>query len=369
MKLKSLLYSLLLLPSLASAQILSVYCINVTSTPCVTSGQVGNGTQGDPAWLAFGKINSSVNTMESQILALQNQLANPFTVLGTVTIGTWNASVITAPYGGSGVAGTLTGPLYGNGSSAYTVATSAQIAATMSGHSSSCFFRGDGVCAAPSGSGTVTGTGTAGYLAGWTATSAIGQVNLTGDCTTSGTLATSCNYIGGEAVVLTAPVVFNGSAPTFTFKSNTGDVGTLEILQKLCPTTHTFSSTGISDTCTLYNGGSDGGYSDSGMQLYHAGTGAVNPASWTGPSNSVDSFPVGTTITIMNEIGGGAITITPTDTLIVAGTGVTGTATTVCPSACTAVTLTLTANKAGMITMVKTGSPQWFVNGVGFTTP
>jgi hypothetical protein len=49
------------------------------------------------------------------------------TTLGTITTGTWNGSVLGAAYGGSGEAGTLTGILYGNGTSAYTVATTAQL--------------------------------------------------------------------------------------------------------------------------------------------------------------------------------------------------------------------------------------------------
>jgi len=43
------------------------------------------------------------------------------TTLGTITTGTWNASVITVPYGGTGVA-TLTGLVKGNGTSAFSAA-------------------------------------------------------------------------------------------------------------------------------------------------------------------------------------------------------------------------------------------------------
>ena len=46
---------------------------------------------------------------------------------GAIATGTWNASVISAAYGGTGEAGTLTGILYGNGTSAHTVATTAQL--------------------------------------------------------------------------------------------------------------------------------------------------------------------------------------------------------------------------------------------------
>ena len=50
---------------------------------------------------------------------------------GAIATGTWNASVISALYGGTGVAGTLTGVLYGNGTSAHTVATAAQLVSAI----------------------------------------------------------------------------------------------------------------------------------------------------------------------------------------------------------------------------------------------
>ena len=46
---------------------------------------------------------------------------------GAIATGTWYGSVIGAAYGGTGEAGTLTGILYGNGTSAHTVATTAQL--------------------------------------------------------------------------------------------------------------------------------------------------------------------------------------------------------------------------------------------------
>lgn len=55
----ALLGALLLAPAAALAQIQTpVYCNASTSTACNTASNPGNGTQGDPAWLAFGKVNS-----------------------------------------------------------------------------------------------------------------------------------------------------------------------------------------------------------------------------------------------------------------------------------------------------------------------
>lgn len=41
-----------------SAPMLPVDCVSATSTACVTTGNPGNGSEGDPAWLAFGKVNA-----------------------------------------------------------------------------------------------------------------------------------------------------------------------------------------------------------------------------------------------------------------------------------------------------------------------
>jgi hypothetical protein len=52
------------------------------------------------------------------------------TGVGTLTVGTWNASTIGVAYGGTGVS-TLTGLAYGNGTSAFTAATGSQIASAI----------------------------------------------------------------------------------------------------------------------------------------------------------------------------------------------------------------------------------------------
>jgi hypothetical protein len=91
------------------------------------------------------------------------QVSGPASVARTFTFPNASATVltdsalVTVAQGGSG-ASTLTGPIKGNGTSAFTIATSTDIIAlwTTGVCSSSTFLRGDGQCQTPSGAGTVT---------------------------------------------------------------------------------------------------------------------------------------------------------------------------------------------------------------------
>jgi hypothetical protein len=67
MKFRSILITLALLVSAPAFSQQLLNCITATSTPCNTSGQIGNGTQGDPAWLAFGKINADVTYLYANL--------------------------------------------------------------------------------------------------------------------------------------------------------------------------------------------------------------------------------------------------------------------------------------------------------------
>jgi hypothetical protein len=81
------------------------------------TGRFSVGTADGFAWYNAGVANTSIMTLSSAgVLAVAT--LNPTNALG-------------ASYGGTGVAGTLTGVLYGNGTSAYTVATAAQIVSTI----------------------------------------------------------------------------------------------------------------------------------------------------------------------------------------------------------------------------------------------
>jgi len=89
---------------------------------------------------------------------------------------------------------------------------------------------------------------------------------------------------------------------------------------------------------------------DAGGHIYHPST-DTNPRTWTIPANSAVAFPIGTTITFINDIGAGLITLAiTTDTLLVGGSGLTG---------------TRTLSASGMATIIKIASTKWIINGVG----
>lgn len=92
---------------------------------------------------------------------------------------------------------------------------------------------------------------------------------------------------------------------------------------------------------------------DQGTCIYHPTTDA-STRTWTIPANASVAFPVNSVVTFYNDIGGGVITIAITsDTLVLAGTGSTG-------------SRTLAAG--GLATMLKVTSTRWVISGgVGLT--
>ena len=68
-----------------------VYCVASTDTACNTTSNPGNGTQGDPAWLAFGKTNS----WATQLGLFSNSPANEFLATPSGTTGVPGLRAIT----------------------------------------------------------------------------------------------------------------------------------------------------------------------------------------------------------------------------------------------------------------------------------
>jgi hypothetical protein len=91
---------------------------------------------------------------------------------------------------------------------------------------------------------------------------------------------------------------------------------------------------------------------DSGKHIYHPSA-DTTARTWTIPANSSVAFPVGTAITFVNDSSAGTITISiTTDTLVLAGSGSTG-------------SRTLAAN--GVATAIKVTSTRWQISGTGLT--
>lgn len=91
---------------------------------------------------------------------------------------------------------------------------------------------------------------------------------------------------------------------------------------------------------------------DAGKSLYHPSA-DTTARTWTIPANASVAFPIGTTVTFINDTSGGTITIAiTTDTLVFIGAGSTG-------------SRTLAAN--GMATATKVTSTRWVINGTNLT--
>jgi hypothetical protein len=91
---------------------------------------------------------------------------------------------------------------------------------------------------------------------------------------------------------------------------------------------------------------------DAGKHIYHPSA-DTTARTWTIPANGSVAFPVGTSVTFINDTSGGVITIAiTTDTLKLAGAGTTG-------------SRSLAAN--GIATAVKMTSTSWIISGTGLT--
>lgn len=91
---------------------------------------------------------------------------------------------------------------------------------------------------------------------------------------------------------------------------------------------------------------------DADGHVYHPSADTTG-RTWTIPANASVAYPIGTTLTFINDTSAGVITIAiTTDTLVLAGTGTTG-------------SRFLAAN--GVATAVKMTSTRWQINGTGLT--
>lgn len=198
---------------------------------CQTPPGTGGGTVNSVALSApsvFGVSGSPVTTSGTLALSFatgqtaNSILATPDGTTGALSLRTivnGDLPTVNTAHGGTGVT-TITGPVKGNGTSAFSAAAAADIYGLWSGTcNSSSFLRGDGACASP-GTGTVTSV----------ALTVPSGFSVTGSpITTSGTLAISgtLNPAAGGTGVATLSGIAKGNGTSAFTTAASGDVTSL----------------------------------------------------------------------------------------------------------------------------------------------
>lgn len=90
---------------------------------------------------------------------------------------------------------------------------------------------------------------------------------------------------------------------------------------------------------------------DSGKHIYHPSTDA-NARTFTIPANASVAYPIGTAVTFINETSQVVSIAITSDTLVLAGTGTTG---------------TRSLAQYGIATAIKVTSTRWVISGTGLT--
>lgn len=197
---------------------------SVSNDTNVTGSISGNTlTLGWTGTLAAGRLNSNV----------VQSIVNDTNVTGSIatqalTLG-WTGTLAVAR-GGSGV-GTLTGPIKGNGTSAFSAAAAADIYGLWSGTcSSNTFLRGDGSCQTPSGS--ISGL-TTGYIPQATGTSSIGNSSPALD--NGVTAANTLTYSGTGGISAQSFTASGSGAGYFQCAGGTAPSTVSSNIQMTCP--------------------------------------------------------------------------------------------------------------------------------------
>ena len=307
----------------------------------------------------------------------------PLTIAGTITTGVWNATVIGATYGGTAQNTYTTGDtLYASAAntlSKLSIGSTGQVMVVAGGVPTWGTITSVGTIATGTWQGTAIGA-----LYGGT-----GQTSwTTGDLLyASGTNTLAKRGIGSTNQAL----IVSGGVPTWATITSLGTVttgvwqgtavaaayggtgqssyATGDILYASGSTALSKLAAGASNQIlTMASGVPSWAYpsipqlsvsadrtfalTDQGMHIYHPSADTTG-RTWTIPANASVAFPIGSTITLINDSGAGTITIAITsDTLVLAGSGATG-------------SRTLAAN--GDATLLKIGATRWRINGTGLT--
>lgn len=184
---------------------------NVTNLNAPTVGNIGT--------LLIGTL---ANTAQPNITSLTNLVT-----VSNITTGTWSANVVQSAYGGTGVAGTLTGIAYMNGTSPYTTATGAQLSSVLNGQAPSIYgtnFTGNATAL------NIGGSHPASTLTGATMSSNVIYSSLTSTGTvTSGTWSGLFGAVSGANLTGLTAGNLTGTIPSGVLGNSTLYIGTTAI--------------------------------------------------------------------------------------------------------------------------------------------
>jgi hypothetical protein len=351
------------------------------------------GGTGQSSWVS-GEIvySSSTNTLRGLTIGSTGQVLTvsagqpawqTITSVGTITTGTWNGSVIGATFGGTAQSTYTTGdtlyasaantlskrsigtngqvfvvsgglPIWGDITSVGTIATGTwqgtAIGAIYGGTAQTSWTTGDLLYASASNTLAKRAIGSAGQ-----ALVVSGGLPTWASITTLGTIATgvwqgtavAAAYGGTGQTSYTTGDLLYATGATALSKLGVGAANQVLTVSGGAPawTYSTIPQNSRSADYTL-------ALSDGGGHVYHPSA-DTTPRTFTIPANASIAFPVGSAVTFVNDSSAGAITIAITsDTLVLMGTGSTG-------------SRTLAAN--GIATALKVATTRWVISGTGLT--
>jgi hypothetical protein len=275
------------------------------------------------------------------------------TSLGTVTAGTWNANVISATYGGTGVAGTLTGISYMNGTSAHTAATGSQISTALgstaiSGQAGSV---ANALTINNSGTGSASGTTYNGSAAQTISYNSIGASPLAG----SSSLTTTGTITSGTWQASTIGVAYGGTGSTSLTANNVLLGNGTSALQVVAPGTsgNVLTSNGTTWVSAAATGGGATISPTTSNTTYYI-TGTPNT------SGSLSTAYISSTNGVSYNASTGALTAS---SFSGAGTGLTGTASSLTAGAVTGITNQVAASGVDYNTLTTSGFYRMSIGG------